>query len=74
MTDDSKPLLDCENLYKNQKVESMPGYNENLDTDLVKELDDRKIYGGEFLDLGTGLWTQAIKLYQWFHCYRIRFI
>jgi hypothetical protein len=30
MTDDSKPFPDCENLYKNQKVESMPGYNEIL--------------------------------------------
>jgi ubiquinone/menaquinone biosynthesis C-methylase UbiE len=41
----------------------MPWYNENFDSDLEKELDERKIInGGKFLDLGTGPATQAIWL------------
>jgi hypothetical protein len=35
----------------------MPWYNENFDSDLEKELDDRKIINdGKFLDLGTKPW------------------
>jgi hypothetical protein len=30
-----------ENLYKSQRVETMPWYNENFDFDLEKELDER---------------------------------
>jgi SAM-dependent methyltransferase len=60
------PLPDWEALYKTQKVETMPWYNENFDSDLEKELDDRKITNNEdnkkFLDLGTGPGTQAIWL------------
>jgi hypothetical protein len=37
-----KGLPDWETLYKTQKVETMPWYNENFDSDL-KELDERKI-------------------------------
>ena len=41
----------------------MPWYNENFDSDLEKELDDRKIINdGKFIDLGTGPATQAIWL------------
>jgi SAM-dependent methyltransferase len=41
----------------------MPWYNENFDSDLEKELDERKIINdGKFLDLGTGPATQAIWL------------
>jgi SAM-dependent methyltransferase len=58
----SKDFPDWETLYKSQKVESMPWYNENLDSDLENELDHRKITNGIFLDLGTGPATQAIWL------------
>lgn len=37
-----KGLPDWETLYKTQKVETMPWYNENFDSDL-KEFDERKI-------------------------------
>ena len=51
-----------ETLYKIQKVETMPWYNEILDSDLEDELARRKITNGKFLDLGTGPATQAIWL------------
>jgi methylase of polypeptide subunit release factors len=53
---------DWETLYKSQKVETMPWYNENLDPDLEDELHQRKITNGKFPDLGTGPVTQAILL------------
>ena len=53
---------DWETLYKTQNVETMPWYNENLDSDLEEELDHREITNGKFLDLGTGPATQAIWL------------
>ena len=59
-----KGLPDWETLYKTQKIETMPWYNENFDSDL-KELDERKIInvgGQKFLDLGTGPGTQAMWL------------
>jgi SAM-dependent methyltransferase len=40
----------------------MPWYNENLDSDLENELNQRNITKGKFLDLGTGPATQAIWL------------
>jgi hypothetical protein len=55
-----KDFPDWEILYKSQKAETMPWYNENLDFDLEEELDRRKITCGNFLDLGTGPATQAI--------------
>jgi SAM-dependent methyltransferase len=58
----SKDFPDWETLYKSQKVETMPWYNENLDSDLEQELYRRKISNGKFLDLGTGPATQAILL------------
>jgi SAM-dependent methyltransferase len=63
MSKSGKDFPDWETLYKSQKVETMPWYNENFDSDLEKELDDRKIINdGKFLDLGTGPATQAIWL------------
>ena len=53
---------DWDNLYKNQKVQTMPWYNERLDRDLEEELERRKITTGRILDLGTGPATQAIQL------------
>ena len=58
----SEGFPDWETLYKSQKVETMPWYNQNLDPDLEDELDRRKITNGKFLDLGTGPATQAIWL------------
>ena len=64
MTEGSGAFPDWETLYKNQQVESMPWYNENLDADLEEELDRRKINHGKFLDIGTGPGTQAIKIHE----------
>ena len=49
-------------LYKEQNVETMPWYHPQLDSDLEKALDKRKINKGRFLDLGTGPATQALEL------------
>jgi len=62
MSENKRAFPDWETLYKNQQVESMPWYNENLDADLEEEMERRKISHGKFLDLGTGPGTQAIKL------------
>jgi hypothetical protein len=43
----SKDFPDWETLYKSQKVETMPWYNENLDSDLEEELDHREITNGK---------------------------
>ena len=54
---------DWETLYKSQKIETMPWYYQNFDSDLENELDERKIINdGKFLDLGTCLATQAMWL------------
>ena len=58
----SKDFPDWETLYKTQKIETMPWYNEDLDSDLEKELNQRSITKGKFLDLGTGPGTQATLL------------
>jgi SAM-dependent methyltransferase len=65
MSESRKDFPDWETLYKSQRVEAMPWYNENFDSDLEKELDERKIINNnhyKFLDLGTGPATQAIWL------------
>ena len=64
MSGSRKDFPDWETLYKSQRVETMPWYNENFDSDLEKELDERKIINShhKFLDLGTGPATQAIWL------------
>jgi SAM-dependent methyltransferase len=43
-------------------VETMPWYNEDLDSDLEEELEKNKITKGRILDLGTGPATQAVQL------------
>ena len=57
-----KEFPDWNNLYSSQNVETMPWYNENLDSDLQEELERRKISKGRILDLGTGPATQAMQL------------
>jgi ubiquinone/menaquinone biosynthesis C-methylase UbiE len=57
-----KNFPNWDSLYKSQNVESMPWYNENLDSDLEEELERRKITKGRILDLGTGPATQVIQL------------
>jgi|SRR5919197_5013481 methylase of polypeptide subunit release factors len=57
-----KDFPDWNNLYSGQNVETMPWYNENLDSDLEEELERRKISKGRILDLGTGPATQAMQL------------
>ena len=48
-----KEFPDLHTLYISEKVETMPWYNENLDSDLEEELHYRKITNGKFLDLGN---------------------
>ena len=43
MSKSTKDFPHWESLYKSQRVETMPWYNENFDFDLEKELDERKI-------------------------------
>jgi hypothetical protein len=43
MSESEKDFPDWETLYKSQKIETMPWYNENFDSDLEKEFDERKI-------------------------------
>lgn len=63
MSASGKDFPDWETLYKTQKVETMPWYDENLDSDLEKELAERKVItDAKFLDLGTGPATQAMWL------------
>ena len=65
MSKSTKDFPDWKSLYKSQKVETMPWYNENFDSDLEKELDERKVISNnhyKFLDLDTGPATQAIWL------------
>jgi 2-polyprenyl-3-methyl-5-hydroxy-6-metoxy-1,4-benzoquinol methylase len=50
-------------LYKNQRVETMPWYSENLDSDLEEEISIREpVHKGRFLDIGTGPATQAVQI------------
>jgi hypothetical protein len=48
-----KDFPDWNNLYNTQNVETMPWYNEQLDSDLEEELERRKVSKGRILDLGT---------------------
>ena len=49
-------------IYKNSEVEQLPWYHSELDHDIKKELELRKIKSGTFWDLGTGPGTQAAAL------------
>ena len=54
---------DWQSIYSNDaEVLKLPWYSEELDSDLKRELDQRNIHEGTFLDLGTGPATQAIQL------------
>ena len=60
LSDNKKEFPDWDVYYKQNKVETMPWYEKNLDLDMVDEI--RFLKKGIFLDLGTGPGTQAIKL------------
>ena len=60
----AKSFPDWDSLYRNEKVQTMPWYNESLDSDLEQELEKRKIRTGKILDLGTGPATQALQLHR----------
>lgn len=53
---------DWEELYRGQKVETMPWFHTELDPDLDSALTNLNITEGSALDLGTGPGTQAIAL------------
>jgi ubiquinone/menaquinone biosynthesis C-methylase UbiE len=58
----NRKLPTWDEYYKNEKIEKMPWYNENLDLDLEDELNAMHLNNGIFLDLGTGPGTQAMEL------------
>ena len=60
LLDNKKEFPDWDVYYKQNNVETMPWYEKNLDLDMVEEIEF--LEKGEFLDLGTGLGTQAIEL------------
>jgi len=60
LSDDKKEFPDWDVYYKQNKVETMPWYEKNLDLDMVDEI--RFLKKGIFLDLGTGPGTQAVEL------------
>jgi SAM-dependent methyltransferase len=62
MNSDSRGFPEWDSLYKSQQVESMPWYNEKLDSDLGEEISDKNLHKGRFLDLGTGPATQAVQI------------
>lgn len=53
-----------EQLYRDEKVESMPWFNPELDPDLDQALTKLNLHTGTALDIGTGPGTQAIALAQ----------
>ena len=55
-----KEFPDWDVFYQQNKVETMPWYEKNLDLDMVDEI--QFLEKGEFLDLGTGPGTQAVEL------------
>ena len=61
---DHGPFPQWQDLYNvdETKIEKLPWYSKELDYDLKKELEDRRIKDGKFLDLGTGPATQAFQL------------
>jgi len=63
MDSDSRGFPEWDNLYMSQQVETMPWYNEKLDSDLEEEISEQKdLHKGRFLDLGTGPATQAVQI------------
>ena len=53
---------DWDNYYKETKIEELPWFTKNIDSDLANEIKARGLEGGTFLDLGTGDGTQARQL------------
>ena len=63
----NRKLLTWDDYYKNEKIEKMPWYNEELDFDLEEKLHAIQLHNGTFLDLGIGPGTQAMQLTKkWF--------
>jgi hypothetical protein len=63
MDSDSRGFPEWDSLYKSQQVETMPWYNEKLDSDLEEEISEQKgLQKGRFLDLGTGPITAKRKI------------
>jgi ubiquinone/menaquinone biosynthesis C-methylase UbiE len=60
--DDAKEFPDWDSYYKENEVEKMPWYEENLDLDIKEEIELKELKEGKFLDLGTGPGTQAAQL------------
>jgi len=58
----NKKFRDWDAYYKENKVEGMPWYNANLDSNLENYIKLNNLHGRKFLDLGTGPGTQAIQL------------
>ena len=53
---------DWDNYYKETKIEELPWFTKNIDSDLAGEIKTRDLKSGRFLDLGTGDGTQARAL------------
>jgi len=53
---------DWDDFYNEAEVEDLPWFTKRLDFDLQIELKNRDLRKGRFLDLGTGVGTQAISL------------
>ena len=60
--DNEKEFPDWDAYYKENEVEKMPWFEENLDLDIKEEIELKEIKKGNFLDLGTGPGTQAAQL------------
>jgi len=61
-SDQDRQFPHWETLYDEQKVESMPWFNPELDEDLKGALEELGLRRGSALDLGTGPGTQAMHL------------
>jgi SAM-dependent methyltransferase len=53
---------DWDKVYRTRDIKTMGWYMKELDTDLKRELKEKNINSGSFLDLCTGPGTQAIEL------------
>ena len=49
-----------DNFYKNEKIENIPWVDKELDVDLEEKLNTMRLNRGIFLDIGTGLGSQAV--------------
>ena len=53
---------DWDDFYEEAEIEDLPWFTKRLDFDLQIELKNRDLRKGRFLDLGTGIGTQALAL------------